>query len=68
MATDQAETALAASHTLPDGKDAAIIGQLSSRDQHVVLQMELGGVSVCWRNWRMILCRVSAEYSIFTSF
>ena len=42
-AQDQAESVLAAWQALPDGKDAAIIGQLSSKDQHVVLETELGG-------------------------
>jgi len=43
VAEDQAEAALAAWQALPDGKDAAIIGHLSSEDKHVVLQTELGG-------------------------
>lgn len=39
----QAESALAAWRQLPEGRQAAIIGYISSHDKHVVLETELGG-------------------------
>jgi hydrogenase expression/formation protein HypE len=46
MAPDQASTALAAWRALDQGQDAAIIGIVSARDKHVVLETELGGERV----------------------
>lgn len=43
VAEDQAELVLAHWHALPEGSDAAIIGELANEHQHVVLRTELGG-------------------------
>lgn len=43
MAAEQAETALSAWQQLPQGKQAAIIGAMSAKDKHVILETELGG-------------------------
>jgi len=43
VAAEQAPDALRAWQQLPQGQQAAIIGSVSTRDQHVVLETELGG-------------------------
>lgn len=43
VGSTQAEQALARWQQLPQGKDAAIIGEISAGDQQVILQTELGG-------------------------
>jgi len=43
VAADQAEQMLARWQALPEGRDAAIIGELTNKQQHVVLRTELGG-------------------------
>ena len=43
MAPDEAEQALAAWRSLPDGNEAAIIGQIDAEGRPVVIETELGG-------------------------
>jgi hydrogenase expression/formation protein HypE len=43
VAENQAEEALASWQSIPQGEDAAIIGHISSEEQHVVLETRLGG-------------------------
>ena len=43
IAPDQVDDALEAWRQLPEGKDAARIGRISSRDSRVILETELGG-------------------------
>jgi hydrogenase expression/formation protein HypE len=45
-APEQAEAALSAWQALPSGREAAIIGTLSSGDPLVILETELGGSRV----------------------
>ena len=43
---NQAENALAAWQQFPEGSEAAVIGQISKTDKHVVLETALGGVRI----------------------
>jgi hydrogenase expression/formation protein HypE len=43
VATGQAQAALTAWQQLPQGKEASVIGHVSKKDKHVVLETELGG-------------------------
>lgn len=43
VAGDQAHQALEAWHSLPEGKEAAIIGRVQAASTHVILETELGG-------------------------
>ena len=43
VSAGQADAALSSWQQLAEGKQAAIIGHVSGKDQHVIIQTELGG-------------------------
>lgn len=43
VANDSAQQALASWRALPDGENAAIVGEIENSSQHVILETELGG-------------------------